>query len=84
MMCDLQFVWQVQLCEFVMVPLLTQSWTRSKCLVLSLVNNKLFFFFQGKLSSHLLYGQCISDAVLTTDVQLILLLIQLLNVWTLV
>lgn len=33
------FVWQVQLCEF--VSLLTQSWARSKFLVLSMIN-KLF------------------------------------------
>lgn len=43
------FIWQVQLCKFVTVFLLTQSWARSKCLVLSLIN-KLFFFFPGKLS----------------------------------
>ena len=37
MMCDLHSVWQVQLCEFVSAPRLTQSWAGSKCLVLSLV-----------------------------------------------
>lgn len=46
------FVWQVQLCEF--VSLLTQSWARSKFLVLSMIN-KLFllgcFPRQAKLLS---------------------------------